>query len=73
MKRKTQFDLEVSSSESGIKDSGFDIKIIGTAPKCKPYVSINLGVNQCYFIKDNDLERFAINILKALKSKKLKT
>lgn len=68
---KTEFELEVSSSESGFKDSGFALKIIGKAPKHKPYVSVYFGVNQCYVIKDKDLERFAVNILKALKSKKL--
>lgn len=69
---KTEFELEVSSSPSGIRKSGFTMKIIGQQPKHKPYVSIYFGVNQCYVIPDKDLEKFAVNILKALKSKHLK-
>lgn len=69
---KTKFDLEVSSSESGFKESGFQIQIIGKAPEHKPYVSICFGREQTYFLKDKDIERLAVNILKALKSKKLK-
>lgn len=53
---KTHFDL----------DHGGDKKRKGD-----PYVSIEInGVNM--LIKDKDLERFAVNILKALKTKKLK-
>ncbi len=53
---------------------GGTIKIIGEEPKYIPYVSISLPDNKGnLFIKDKDLERFAVNILKALKSKHLKT
>lgn len=49
------------------------ISIIGQEPEHKPYVSINAYSNsEPIFIKDKDLERFAINILRALKSKRLK-
>jgi hypothetical protein len=70
---KTEFELEVSSSEAvSFRDSGYKLKIIGREPEEKPYVSLYFGVHQCYVIKDRDLERFAVNILKALKSKRLK-
>jgi hypothetical protein len=56
-----------------------EISIVGKAPEHKPYVRIEIGPaahssvrGQCLFIFDKDLERFAVNILKALKSKKLK-
>lgn len=45
------------------------INIIGKNP---PYVSIDIkGINSV-FIKDKDLEKLAVNILKALNSDKLK-
>ena len=53
------------------KMSSWFIRIIGQAPTHKPYVSIGDDV-QVFFIPDKDLERFAVNVLKALKSKKLK-
>lgn len=63
---KTHFDLD----NGGDKTRNGQIKIIGAHPKYKPYVSIDVnGVNM--WVKDKDLERFAVNILKALKSKKL--
>lgn len=65
---KTEFVLETMDGLETF-DSFNRIKIIGAAPKDKPYVVIE---NHDLFIKDKDLERFAINILKALKSKHLK-
>lgn len=55
------------------KDGG-TIHIIGQAPKDRPYVTIRItGIeDRTICIYDKDLERFALNILKALKSKKLK-
>lgn len=48
------------------------ISIVGREPNHKPYVTVQ--VNGCYaFVEDKDLERLAVNILKALKSKRLKT
>lgn len=49
------------------------VKIIGQSPKHLPYVAIlPSDVNYSMFIQDKDLERFAVNILKSLKSKHLK-
>lgn len=64
---KTEFRLEHADKMM----SSFFIKIIGKKPKHKPYVTIGDDV-QSFFIPDEDLERFAINILTALKSKRLK-
>lgn len=66
MKRK--FRLEHSEKRM----SSYFIEIIGQSPKDKPYVSIQDDVQQ-FFIPDEDLERFAVNVLKALKSKHLKS
>ena len=69
MKKEFQLVWASGSPVTNIKAS-----IIGQIPKTgKPYVSINAYSNsQPIFIADKDLERFAANILKALKSKKLK-
>lgn len=69
---KKEFKLEYSSTmESKIKVSPTaKIMIIGQAPKDRPYVAID--ADSSFFIQDRDLELFAINILKALQSKKLK-
>jgi len=48
------------------------ISIVGEAPESKPYVTIINDDLAPLFIPDKDLERFAVNILKALKSKRLK-
>ncbi len=68
---KTEFQLLWAS---GHHVPGVKAKIIGDRAKDeKPYVSINPYQNSNpVFIADKDLERFAVNILKALKSKKLK-
>lgn len=47
------------------------VKIIGKAPSDAPYVSFSIGSGYPFLIPDEQLERFAVNILKALKSKKL--
>lgn len=71
---KENFELE---DGSGKKITG-SILIVGHKPKFKPYVTIKLyranekEEHKHGFIKDKDLERFAVNILKALQSKKLK-
>lgn len=67
-KRKTEFKLEWAS-KTIVPD--VTIKIIGQQPDEIPYVSINC-FSEPIFIPDKDLERFAVNILKAIKSKKLK-
>lgn len=75
---KTKFDFDILTNQY-INKWG-DAKIIGTKPNNTPYVSINIMErkyngdveHQIACIKDKDLERFAINILTALKSKRLK-
>lgn len=68
---KTEFTLEqMQGAETW--NSFTQIKIIGKAPEHKPYVVITSGSDDDLFIKDEDLERFAVNILKALNSKRLK-
>lgn len=47
------------------------INIIGKEPKNKPYLAFSIN-SKVAFMKDQDIERFAVNILKVLKSKKLK-
>lgn len=80
---KTDFELDVPYYFSSAK-----AQIIGRRPEHKPYVAISIsrfgfkGADNSYpsvnwkdtaiHIRDKDLERFAVNILKALKSKKLK-
>lgn len=47
------------------------LNIIGTKPVYSPYVAIDInGTTMC--ILDKNLVRFAVNILKAMKSKHLK-
>lgn len=72
---KTEFDLHFGNGE--LHKSG-QIKIVGQRPAHAPYVAIYLNdprqpqtTTSCW-IPDKDLERFAVNILKALGSKKLK-
>lgn len=73
MARKTEFELEVLE---GGPFQRAEALIIGRSPADKPYVNIDLvnGVGKRIElgIKDRDLERFAVNILKALNSPKLK-
>jgi hypothetical protein len=71
-KRKTTFELAMNDaypSHRGI------VNIIGQAPDEKPYLSFTVQErgNQAshMWMKDKDLELFAINILRALKSKHL--
>lgn len=70
---KTEFELEVLSglNKDGRAVSFETIKIIGQEPEHSPYAVIKAEHHDLY-IKDKDLETFAVNILKALKSKKLK-
>ena len=49
-----------------------ELIIIGKAPEYTTYVAIVLSNNHQYYVADSDLEKLAVNILKALKSKKLK-
>lgn len=71
-KMKTQFSLEEVKGGS-IVPSQSQIWIVGkAADNNKPYVSMSVTSLTQFFIPDKDLERFAVNILKALKSKKLK-
>lgn len=69
---KTEFELDCI--QPAIKGHKGQIKIIGTKPNYRPYVSITLrsGNNEISgCIQDKDLEKFAVNILKALKSDRL--
>jgi hypothetical protein len=73
--RKTKFDLEFPNINVYKGHSG-SVDIIGEAPEHKPYVSFtvkdNSKLESRFFIHDEDMELFAINILKALKSKHLR-
>lgn len=70
---KIKFDLDYNSAYP--KLTGV-INIIGKNPVNPPYLSISFHKkgNQVAhgWVKDKDLERLAVNILKALNSKKLK-
>ncbi len=75
---KTNFELQEFNRGRNERTGG-SITIIGKLPKWKPYVTIKVhhadkegkNAHRGLFIKDKDLERFAVNILKALRSKKL--
>lgn len=73
MTMKTKFKLDTAHPFG----STATVEIIGTCPKWQPYVSFKLktpnAVEVSACIPDKELERFAVNILKALKSKNLKT
>lgn len=69
-KYKTEFELETLAN-SRMEGSG-KIEIIGTSPKNEVYVTIDIPNVSYHYIKDKDLERFAVNILRAIGSKKLK-
>lgn len=71
---KTDFELDCHKAEL----SRSKIQIIGKEPGHKPYVRIELGqsagklAGECLFVEDRDAEKLAVNILKALNSKRLK-
>ncbi len=69
---KRRFELEHNGSYP--KQRGI-VNIIGSEPEDKPYLSICFMYegNQIAhsWVSDKDLERLAVNILKAIKSKKL--
>ena len=65
MKKEFTLDSHVAFSEQP------KIRIIGTKPKFKPYVHVQVD-GKYAFVEDKDLERLAVNILKALKSNRLK-
>jgi hypothetical protein len=74
---KTEFELEFPASSVRVHGHKGVVSIVGKRPEHNPYVSIategnDPGKGISAFIKDKDLERFAVNILKALKSKRLK-
>lgn len=71
MARKTEFELETAAGMDILPVPDCKISINGQAPNDSPYASIDIK-GKYYFIKDRDLERFAVNVLKALNSKKLK-
>ncbi len=67
---KTVFNLEIIK-QGRILPSDNTIQIIGARPACRPYVCLRIG-EETAWIADKDLERLAINILKALNSKHIK-
>lgn len=70
-KMKTEFQMVWAS---GHHVPGVKASIVGTSEKGnKPYLSLNaFSSGNSIFIQDKDLERFAVNILRALNSKRLK-
>lgn len=71
---KTAFDLDRNDAYPKLKGH---IHIIGKRPENRPYLSVSFTTEDTGqvahgWMHDHDLERFAVNILKALKSKKLK-
>jgi hypothetical protein len=68
---KTVFELENGQHHEHREIVG-EIKIIGARGSYSPYVAVDMQGQCAAFIPDKDLERFAVNILKALKSKRLK-
>lgn len=69
MARKTEFYLIPSAA----KYRAIRLDIIGETPEHRPYVALHLpGQGYAGTLVAADLERFAVNILKALNSKKLK-
>lgn len=75
MARKTENEFDLLILEGGYYKKSTAV-IIGQSPENKPYVNIELidrdNARFLLGIKDKDLERFAVNILKALNSPKLK-
>jgi len=76
---KTEFELDTMLTHIvGYKNGtgNAKAKIIGKAPKHKTYVAIAVTNDKNtladLYIKDKDLEKFAINILTAIGSKRLK-
>ena len=69
---KISFELEPNSARPGQRGL---LNIIGKRPDNPPYLSVSFqkyGNEIAHaWLPDKDLERFAVNILKALKSKKL--
>lgn len=70
---KTEFEL-VNCQDVGTRNF---VRIIGKVPNDAPYLMIETEQNDdptnCLYVTEKDLERLAVNILKALKSKKLKS
>jgi hypothetical protein len=51
--------------------TGSSIKIIGRCPEFVPYVMIEMPGDKGLYLDGRDLETFAVNVLRALKSKHL--
>lgn len=70
---KTEFELLIKTNDAKV-DSGAKAIITNGYGKRNTIVHFDFGYGESnrYFIKHDDVERFAVNILKALKSKKLK-
>lgn len=66
MARKKEFEMDVLGPlNCGITTA--TATIIGTAPDNLPYLKVDLPeIGASLYIKDKDLERFAINILASL-------
>lgn len=64
---KTTFPLVAEKN----KPTVFVLKINGTKPELKPYISIE-SMDMEIFVEDKQMERLGVNILKAVKSRRLK-
>ena len=73
---KTEFNCEVSLSYVSGRNGTAKAKIIGKAPEDKPYLAITVcnetNTLADIWLPDKDVERFAVNILVAIGSKRLK-
>lgn len=67
-KMKTEFQMSWDGKENNVTDVRMFIE---TKERVRVHV-LPYNAGSPVYIKDKDLERFAVNILKALKSKKLK-
>lgn len=69
-KMKTEFYINTYDAKHR---GGSKVSIVGSKPDNKPYISFKIGQFYSFgSMEGADLERFAVNILKALKSKRLK-
>ena len=67
---KTEFYI---NCHERVNQGGSMIQIIGKAPDKKPYISFKIGQRDPFgYLEGKELEQLAINILSAIKSKRLK-
>lgn len=68
---KTVFQLEKYDDKGKAIKTLNSISIIGMKPEYRSYLSVLFNDDRL-FLSDKDMEKFAVNILKALNSKHLK-